>query len=68
MERTVAMCDMCRRVLDDVHQTVDAPPWVDVRRYLSRHVLAATDVTFVSTYCAECRQSYDRLMTYGGVR
>ncbi|MGH7257987.1 MAG: hypothetical protein ACREIM_06375 [Nitrospiraceae bacterium] len=70
MVRTVVMCDMCRRVLDDVRptQTVNAPLWVDVHRYLSRHVLAATDVTFLSTYCAECRQSYDRLITYGGVQ
>ncbi len=70
MVRTVAMCDMCRRVLDDVRetQTVNAPLWVDVHRYLSRHVLAASDVTFLSTYCTECRQSYDRLITYGGVQ
>jgi hypothetical protein len=70
MVRTVAMCDMCRRVLDDVHQTqtVNGQLWVDVHRYLSRHVLAATDVTFLSTYCCECRESYDRLMTYGGVQ
>jgi hypothetical protein len=41
MVRTVAMCDMCRRVLDDVHQTqtVNGQLWVDVHRYLSRHVL-----------------------------
>jgi len=68
MVRTVEMCDMCRRVLDDVHQTVNAPLWVDVHGYLSRHVMTASDVTFLSTYCTECRQSYDRLITYGGVQ
>lgn len=70
MGRSVAMCDMCRRVLDDVdqNQPINSPLWVEVHRYLSRHVLAATDVTFLSTYCSECRESYDRLMTYGGVQ
>jgi hypothetical protein len=39
-----------------------------VHRYLNRHALAATDVTFLSTYCTECRESYDRLMTYGSLQ
>ena len=70
MGRTVAMCDMCRRVLDDVdqNQPITGPVWVEVHRYLNRHALVASDVTFRNTYCTECRESYDRLMTYGSLQ
>lgn len=67
MVRVVPMCDLCRRVRDDVFSARGTHCWVDFPSYLARHVVAPSQVRFSRNYCSECRLSYDILRTYGGV-
>jgi hypothetical protein len=64
MARTIPMCELCRRVYDDRHQTGESP-WIEVQRYLSRHILPATELDFSSSYCSDCQNSCRLLATYG---
>ncbi|HET6673987.1 MAG TPA: hypothetical protein VFG71_01545 [Nitrospiraceae bacterium] len=64
MARILPMCELCRRVYDNQRKLGEVP-WIEVQRYLSRHVLAASDVEFSSAYCSDCQNSYRLLSTYG---
>lgn len=64
MARTIPMCELCRRVYDDGHQ-VGESSWIEVQRYLSRHILPATELEFLSSYCNDCQNSCRLLTTYG---
>ncbi len=64
MARIIPMCELCRRVYDN-QQRMGEMPWIEVQRYLSRHILAASEVEFSSAYCNDCQNSYRVLSTYG---
>ncbi|MEX5216895.1 MAG: hypothetical protein AB7G68_16755 [Nitrospiraceae bacterium] len=64
MARIIPMCELCRRVYDHQQHT-GGMPWIEVQRYLSRHILTASEVEFSSAYCSDCQNSYRLLSTYG---
>jgi hypothetical protein len=66
MARIIPMCELCRRVYDD-NRYLGERPWVEVQRYLSRHILPASEVEFSSAYCSDCQDSYRLLVTYGNL-
>ncbi len=67
MARVIPMCELCRRVYDDKHN-IGERSWIEVQRYLSRHILAASEVEFSSAYCGDCQDSCRLLITYGNHR